>query len=365
MTGFVVLACALFAFSAGHVSPPASLSAGDEAGPLKSISQNLYSKNPEANALYIQGLEYLGKGRPWAGGSLLNARKALELFRQAAKKDPQFSLAYLNQAKTLDLFNFSVPGGLVPEQIYRQEEKAARRAVELDDASVDAHAMLALIYQQYEYDWPGAEKEIKRVIELTPGSVASHIRYALFLGLMGRFEEAHAQVELSRALDAKSPMINRTLMQLFFWQHNDDAALAQGLEALQKEDNLPTHFYFGLVCIHKNDFDGAIKHLKIATKLGDAGSLVALAYAYAMAGDKTRLKSTLEQFNHHPARGHVPYRLAAVYVALGDKEKAIKLIEKDYRQRSNWLDWLKVDPAMDPLRQEPRFIQLMHKLKLD
>src|SRR5262249_34826100 len=101
------------------------------------------------------------------------------------------------------------------------------------------------------------------------------------------------------------------------------------------------------------------------TAAGDAGTLSALAYAYAMAGDKANLKSTLERFNHHPAHDHVFYRLAAVYVALGDKDRAISLIEKDYQHRSNWLNRLKVDSVMDPLRQEPRFKQLMHKMNFE
>lgn len=81
-----------------------------------------------------------------------------------------------------------------------------------------------------------------------------------------------------------------------------------------------------------------------------------------MAGDKAQLEDTLDRFQHHPAHDHVFYRLAAIYVALGDKNRAIDLIEKDYRQRSNWLNRLKVDPVMDPLRQEPRFKELMRKM---
>jgi Tfp pilus assembly protein PilF len=355
----LVLFCLLFGLNSFSFVAEEGNNASPDAG------QKIYSRNPEANTLYIQGLEYLSKGKPWAGGSLLNARKALKLFRQATQKDPQFALAYVSQAETLDIFNFSVPGSVTAEKIYRQEEAAACKAVELDNTSVQAHSMLALIYQAYEYDWVRAEKELKRVIELTPDSTGAHIRYALFLGILGRFEEADAQIQLVLALDKNSAATNRALLQLLFWQRKDDAALSQGLQALQKENNLPTHFFLGLVYVHKGQFEKGIEELKMATKLGDAGSLAALAYAYAMAGDKTQLKNTLQQFKHHPARNHVPYRLAAVYVALGDNNKAISLIEKDYHQRSNWLDWLKVDPALDPLRQEPRFKQLMRRLNFE
>ncbi|HLJ26276.1 MAG TPA: hypothetical protein VKY85_06165 [Candidatus Angelobacter sp.] len=337
----------------------------DGSDPAKRTDQKIYSKNPEANALYIQGLDYLSKGKAWAGGSVENAKKALELFRQAAKKDPQFALAYLGQADALDAASFSAPGGLDPGKVYREQEAVALKAIALDDSLTDAHSTLAEIYQDNEYDWPKAEREMKRVIELTPNAAAGHRDYGLFLGTMGKFEEAEAQIRLAQTLDEKSASPNRAMMQILYWEHKDDAAVAQGLEAARKDKALNTHFFLGFVYIHQGQFEKGIEELKLASEGGDAGSLAGLAYAYAMAGDKTKLKDTLERFQHHPAHDHVPYRLAAVYVALGDKDRAISLIEKDYRQRSNWLTRLKVDPVMDTLRQEPRFKQLMRKMNFE
>ena len=337
----------------------------DGSNRAKGADQKIYSKNPEANALYIQGLDCLSKGRPWAGGSVENAKKALKLFRQAAKKDPQFTLAYIGQADALDAATFSVPGSLEPGKVYHQQEAAALKAAELDDSLPQAHDELASVYYENEYDWPKAEREMKRVIELTPNAAAAHDYYGLFLGTMGRFEEAEAQVKLAQTLDEKSAVPNQVMMQILYWEHKDDAAIAQGLQALSKSKGLPTHFFLAFPYIHQGQFAKGIEELKLASQGGDAGSLAALAYAYAMAGDKTELKDTLERFQHHPARAHVAYRLAAVYVALGDKDRALSLLEKDYRQRSSWLDRLKVDPVMDPLRQEPRFKQLMRKMNFE
>ena len=206
---------------------------------------------------------------------------------------------------------------------------------------------------------------MKRVIELTPNAAVGHVYYGLFLGTMGRFEEAEAEIRLAQTLEEKSASPNRAMMQILYWEHKDDAAVAQGLQAAHKDKALPTHFFLGFVYIHQGQFEKGIEELKLATAGGDAGSLAGLAYAYAMAGDKTGLEETLERFQHHPARDHVPYRLAAVYVALGDKDRAINLIEKDYRQRSSWLNRLKVDPVMDPLRQDPRFKELMRKMNFE
>lgn len=350
--------CLLLCF---NLSYPSSFARDDNRQPA-SADPPVYSRNPEANALYIQGLDSLSKGKPWAGGSLENARKALKLFQQAAQKDPQFALAYIGQADALDATSFSVSGSVAPGKVYRQQEAAALKAAQLDDSLPQAHSTLAEIYFDNEYDWPKAEKELRRVIELMPNTAAPHIQYGLFLGTMGRFEEAEAQVKLAQTIAPKSAAPNRAMLQILYWQHKDDAAVAQGVEALSKDQSLATHFFLGFVYIHQGQFEKGIEEMKSATAVGDAGSLAALAYAYAMAKNKTELQNTLDRFKHHPAHDHVPYRLAAVYVALGEKDRAVSLIEQDYRHRSNWLTRLKVDPVMDPLRQEPRFKQLVHKM---
>jgi tetratricopeptide (TPR) repeat protein len=354
--------CLLLCFDLSYPASGPSSFARDDNSPPKPSAPPVYSRNPEANALYIQGLEYLNKGKPWAGGSLENARKALKLFQQAAQKDPQFALAYIGQADALDATSFTVAGSAPPGKVYRQQEAVALKAAQLDDSLPQAHLTLAGIYYDNEYDWPKAERELQRVIELTPNAMGVHLRYALFLGTMGRFAEAEAQVKLAQTIDPKSAAPNRAMLQILYWQHKDDAAVAQGLEALSKDQALATHFFLSFVYIHQGQFEKGIEEMKSATAAGDAGSLAALAYAYAMAKNKTELEKTLERFKNHPAHDHVAYRLAAVYVALGDKDRALSLIEKDYRQRSNWMNRLKVDPVMDPLRQEPRFRQLMHKM---
>lgn len=363
---YLVVFCLLLGFNSAYPVPESSgLLVRNENGHANEAGQKIYSQNPEANNLFIQGLEFLSKGKPWAGGSVENAKAALKLFRQAAKKDPKFARAYVGQADALDAASFSVPGSMAPVKVYREQKALALKAIALDDNLAAAHSMLAEIYYDNEYDWPNADKELKRVIELNPKSASAHTTYARFLGRMGRFEEAEAQAKLGETLDEKSGTPHRVLSEIFYWQHKDDAALEQGLQALNKDKAIPTHFLLGFVYIHQGQFQKGIEEEKVATTLGDAGTLGGLVYAYAMAGNKAETKSSLKRFNRHPAHDHVFYRLAAVYLALGDKDRAINLIEKDYRQHSNWLTYLKVDPVMDPLRGDPRFKQLMHKLNFD
>lgn len=357
--------CLLLGFSSVYAASQSSGASAPNGSndPAKEADQKVYSKIPEANTLYIQGLGYLSKSDPWTGGSLLNARKALKLFREAADKDPQFALAYIGQADAIDELGHSVSGQAAPVSVYRQQEAAALKAAELDDSLPQAHDLLASIYYDNEYDWPKAVKEQQRVVELTPNNVRAHTGLAIILGSLGKFEEAEAQAKLAQTIDEKSASPNRAMSHILFWQHQDDAALAQGLEGLRKDNKyLPAHFYLAFVYIHLGQYEKGIEEMKLGS-FGDADSLAGLAYAYAMAGAKAELQDALERLKHHPA--HAYYGLAQVYVALGDKNRALSLLEKAYQERSNRMNYLKVDPTLDPLRQDPRFKQLMHKMNFE
>jgi serine/threonine-protein kinase len=110
-------------------------------------------------------------------------------------------------------------------------------------------------------------------------------------------------------------------------------------------------------------FDDAIRETTAATIRGDAGSLSMLGYAYAVSGNRAEAERILARLKEHPGAKNVPYRRAAIHLALGQKERALELLETDYAQRSNWMNRLKVDPIFDPLRGDPRFKALLAKLK--
>jgi tetratricopeptide (TPR) repeat protein len=253
---------------------------------------------------------------------------------------------------------------LPPVKVYRQQEAAALKAAQIDDTLIQAHLHLAEIYYDNAYDWPKTERELKRVMELSPNSVLAICRYARFLGTMGKFEEAEAQVKMAQAIDEKSPVPNRALLRILYWEHKDDAAIAQALEALRREEDRPTHYFLAFIYIHQGKFDKGIEEFKRGS-FGDAESLAGLAYGYAMAGQKKELNDTLEELKRYPEHNQPFYGLGQVYVALGDKDRAIQFIAKDYALHSSRMNWLKVDPSLDPLRQDPRFKQLMHKMNFE
>jgi tetratricopeptide (TPR) repeat protein len=362
---FTVLLCAL-AFTSEYSTPESSsFFAESQSNQPKETDAKVYSKNSEANALYIQGLDYLSKGDPRVGGPLENAHKALKLFRQATQKDPQFALAYIGQADALDLFSIHEVDSIAPVKVYRQQEAAALKAAAIDDTLVQAHTHLAEVYYENAYDWPKAEKEFKRVIELSPNDILPICRYARFLGSMGKFEEAEAQVKLAQTMDERSPAPNRTMSLLLYWQHKDDTAYEQAMEALKKKDDRLTHFRLAFIYIHQGKVDKGVEEFKLGN-YGDAESLMGLAYGYAVAGHKKELKDALEELKRRYPEDNWPfYGLGQVYVALGDKDRAIKSIAKEYDVHGGRINWLKVDPTLDPLRADPRFEELMRKMNFE
>lgn len=362
----VLMFCLWLGINSAHATPESSGFFAESQGVQpKEVAAKVYSKNPEANALYIQGLEYLKNGDARAGGAMENAHKALKLFRQATRKDPQFALAYIGQADALNWFALNVPGAVSPVKVYRQQEAAALKAVAIDDTLIEAHIHLAAVYYDNAYDWPKTEKELKRVLELSPNNIGAICRYARLFGIQGKFAEAEALVKKAQAIDENNPVPNRALLRILYWQHKDEAAYEQAMEALRKDkDDRPTHYFLSFIYYHQGKYDQGIEESKLGS-FGDADSLAGLAYGYAMAGYKKELKETLEKFKHHSGRDQAFYGLAQVYVALGDKDRAIELIAKDYDRRSSRMNWLKIDPTLDPLRQDPRFKQLIHKMNLD
>jgi len=135
--------------------------------------------------------------------------------------------------------------------------------------------------------------------------------------------------------------------------------------SVEKKENVLGYFLLGFVYVAQQKYEEAITEFKRAASFGNnAGTRLALAYGYAMAGKQDEaLKILDEPKTSHKGVNSVPYRVAAVYLALGDKDQAIEWLKKDYEVQDNWMNQLKVDPVMDPLRSDPRFQVLLRKMK--
>ena len=321
----------------------------------------VYSQNAEANELFLKAREYFSKSDPRIpGGKLANAREAIRLYEQAVKIDPRFALAYVEMSRAWLQLSYSDPDRLSTSEILPHARAALLKALALDKNSADVHRSLASLYYNIEYDWQRAEREYKLALRLAPESAPAHLGYAAYLSSMGRFDEA--LTEAQRA-DALAPSINTdiVLARLYYSMRRYDEAAEYCQRSLKKGDNVLGHFYLGFVHAARRKYDEAVAEFKTGANFSNnGGALAGLAYGYALAGQRDEALRIIDELKTtYGGSRVVPYRLAAVYVALGDSDRAIEWLRKDYADRGNWMNQLKVDPVMDPLRSDPRFQRLM------
>jgi tetratricopeptide (TPR) repeat protein len=324
-----------------------------------------FSIVPEANELFLKGREFLARSDPRTGGTFANARQAIATFEQAIAKDPQFALAYVDMARAWLRLGYSNPDGAKDEEIMPPARAALAKALQLDPKLADAHLATAAIAYNLDYDWDKAGAEYALGLQLAPGNADAHTSYASYLSTMGRFPEALKEQAQAQAL-APSAQADFAFARIHYAMRDYDAAADYCNKSLARQDNLVVRFYLGLIHVAQKQYDKAIAELEATTHERNGGALAGLAYAYAMAGNPDRARELAGKlFVDNTSGLIVPYRMAAVYLALGDKDKAFEWLGKSYAERDNWLAQLKVDPVMDPLRSDPRFKELMHKLRFD
>jgi tetratricopeptide (TPR) repeat protein len=245
---------------------------------------------------------------------------------------------------------------------------AAAKALQLDDSLAEAHASLAFIDWQYDFDWVGGEREYRRAIELNPNYAEAHHQFGFLLEFRGRFDESLAEMKRANELDPLSAGITADLGGPSLFQGKYEAAKDQYRKALELDPNFyVAQFYIGWADLDAGKFSEAIPELEKA-RVTDAPPFFAgsLGYAYAMNGERGKAQAILADLNQMSSRRFVsPYCTAIIYLGLGDKERALDELQKAYEARSQFLVILKVDRMFDPLRSDPRFIELLKKVHLD
>ena len=317
--------------------------------------------NPEAHDAYLKGRYFIS--RP----SDENLRKAIAEFEEAVKLDPSFAPAFsgLSDAYLWAGWN---EGVLTAAEALPKAKATAEKAIQLDDNSAEAHTSLAVFRAFYEFDWAGSESEFHRAFALNPNYALAHDQFGAVLAYQGRLDEAVAEGKLAAELDPLSPQIALDNASAFAWQGNSQAAIEQANRALDLDQTFFfTHFIFGWIDIEAGKVNAAVQELQKADAIG-APPWVAgwLGYAYGAAGDRARAMAAIEELNRKSLHGYVPpFNLAIVYLGVGDRGRAMDYLEQAYSAQSQWLTYLKMDRIFDPLRKEPRFIELLKKVHLD
>jgi TolB-like protein/Tfp pilus assembly protein PilF len=320
------------------------------------------SVSPEVYESYLKGLFALeNKGDTHAG-----VRESIGYFEQGIKKDPTFALDYLGLAAAhAQLATVFI--GAPPALERAQAVSAARKALELDPDLVKARVLLAG-QQADQWQWAEAEAEYKRALELNPNSAAAHGGFARWLLCQGRTEEALAWAQRGRELDPFA-VSGVNLGWILFQAHRYDEAARELRSALAVNPNDSLGLWFlGFVLIANGQPAEAIPFLEQALAVSNRspGAIGVLIRAYAHAGRRADALRLLAELKKRKQAGYVPAAaFVNAYLGLADNEQAFVWLEHAYQEQSNILQWLKVHPYFDPIRTDPRFNDLLHRVGLD
>jgi serine/threonine-protein kinase len=318
-----------------------------------------HTENPEAYNLYVKGRFF------WNKRTEEGFQKALEYFQQAIEKDPNYALAYSGIADCHILIGWYYY--LPPKNEFPKAKAAAEKALEIDEGLAEAHTSLGGINLFYYWDWLTAEREFKRAIELKPGYSTAHFWYSVYLSAMGRHDEAIAEAKRAVEFDPLSLMINTNLGCEFYFARQFDKALVQHQKTKDLDPNfLPIHIWSTLAYAAKGMYDQAIIEAKKAIDLSGGRNIELLGFIYSLSGKRNEAKRVLEDLFKISEQKYVSsYRVAVIYMGLGERDKAFEWLEKAYEERDNQMNYLKVEPMLDSLRKDPRFNALLMKMNLE
>ncbi len=313
----------------------------------------------EAYGYYLKGRFFLGKRTPEG------YEKAIDYFQQATHSDPSYALAYAGLADAYLMLQGDSDEN--PQEATPKARAAAQKALQLDSALGAAHNSLAAIAEDYDRDYPTAEKEFKLAVELDPGFASAHEWYGDFLGLMGHFDQALAEEDRALEIDPLSLTINEKKGKVLLWARRYDKAIAQ----LQKTLEMDPSFSPALIWLSRAYAVRGMAAQALAAGEKDnqaqpgVEAMENLAMAYAAGGNKDAAMDIVQQLQGRGQHEYVPtFDLSYVYVFLKQKDKALEELETASEKHDINVNSLKVDPLLDPLRADPRFHELLKRAKL-
>ena len=315
------------------------------------------TENSEAYQLYLKGRYFWNKRTP-EGSS-----QARSYFQQAIEKDPSSARGYAGLADSyIALSEYEV---LPAEEAISRAKEAALRALELDEMLAEPHATLANINCEFDWNISAAEKEFKRAVALNPSYSTAHQWYGECLLWVGRYAEAKTELARAKELDPLSPIIARNAgLPLLLERRYDEFIEFSRKMVAADPDFWADHFTLGWAYEKKGDLPAAITEYETANRLNESsGTLAHLSHAYALAGRKDDARTLLFKLEDMSRQRYVPaFNIAIAYEGLGDKDEAIRWLEKAYNERFWGMILLKTDPRWDSLRSDPRFQDLMRRV---
>jgi eukaryotic-like serine/threonine-protein kinase len=318
-----------------------------------------YTDSNEAYQLYLKGRFY------WNKRDEENIRKAIEQFKAAADKDPNFALAYIGLADSYVLLPFY--SGATSAEVAPPAKAYAQRALEIDDSLGEAHTALGYV-NRILWNWAEAEKELKRGVELNPDRATAHKFYGNVLEDLRRDDEALAEYKRAQELEPLSLIISANLSELYLKKGDVNSAAEQCHRAIELDQNwYYVHLVLSLVYLKQGRNAEALtegeKSVELSKRL--SAPLAVLGNVYAQTGKRAEAEALLKELQDKYARRQANgYDIARIYVGLGDKDRAFEWLEKDFQSRNatmpNFLD----APPLNSLRDDPRLKDLVQRTGL-
>lgn len=318
-----------------------------------------YTLNPEAFQLFVKGRYF------WNQRTTEGLRRSLEYAQQAIAIDPTYAAAYVGLADTYNLLG-AQHNVLAPGDSFPKARAAALRALEIDDKLAEAYASLGFINCCFEWDWQAAAENYQKAIELKPNYATAHHWYGELLSTLGRFDEAYAELRMAQELDPLSLAINVDMAACFYYSRQYSQSERQLNNLLELNPSfIRAYVLLGKVHEQKGEAEKALEMLTRALEFApdDPVTMSVLAHALTTAGKLVEARKILADLEATANRRYVSaVQIAAIRIGLGETDQAHESLEQAYENRDVELVWLKINPIFDPIRSDPRFVDLVERV---
>jgi adenylate cyclase len=314
----------------------------------------------EAYQLYLRGRSF------WHRRYEGFLQKAIECFEQAMKVDPHFALAVTGLA---DIYGaLGVWGWSPPNEVFPKAAALVREALDIDDKLAEAHASQGFVNMFYDWNWASAEKQFRQALDLNPGYAVTHLWNGHYLSIIGRHDEAIAEVRIAQDLDPMSPVVGANLGWTLFQASKYNRAIKELQGVLEIDPhNAIARFYLGYPYAQSGKFDEAIKLFQEAQQLtgGMPWAAESIGLVYGLVGKRGKAKALLRESQSRAQKQYVPSSaFALIHLGLGDDDAAFEWLERAIDERDAFMPWLKYFPPIARLHNDSRFSNLLRRLGL-
>ena len=329
-------------------------------GEEKGITKK-YTNNNEAYQLYLKGRYH------FARRTKDDIDKAIDSYEKAINLDPNFALAYARIAEAYNQMpNYPYAS---PREAFPKAKAAADRAIAIDPTVSEAHTAMGNTLTSFDWNWTEAEKSFKRALELDPNSATAHYRYATeYLISVGRTSEAVAEVERALEIEPLDSNMVANLSRVYLYDGQRERALDQARRAYEADPNFVIgKLIYGLTLNAGGSHSEAISlsEKELQANPYNQHMLLVAGYALGRSGRRAEAEAIIERFKEMSKTQYViPSFVAAVYGGIGEKDKAFEELEKAIQMKDSWFKWGKVEPLFDPLRDDPRYAELLKLMNL-